>query len=106
LKPLPVRWSRPASLDIIEIVEFIQHDRPLAARKVGKAILREASRLSRQPRRGQIVPELHHQGIGDYRQILVPPYRVLYTIRDSVDIVAVVDSRRDLQAALFQRLVR
>jgi plasmid stabilization system protein ParE len=107
LKRIPVRWTEPASLDLIEIVEFIHHDRPTAARKLGQAILLAASRLNRQPRRGKIVPELLEQGISDYRQILVTVYRVVYAIRaESIDIMAVIDSRRDLQEALFRRLIR
>ena len=106
MKRRPVRWAEPASLDLIEILEFVQYDRPEAARKLGRAILQVASRLSRHPRRGRIVPELLEHGISDYRQVLVAQYRVIYTIRNSVDIVAVVDGRRDLQAALFQRLIR
>jgi toxin ParE1/3/4 len=107
LKQLSVRWSRAASLDLVEIVEFIRQDRPLAARKIGRAILDEAARLKRNPRRGKVVPELWQQGISDYRQILVPPYRVIYAVRaDTVDIAAVIDGRRDLQAALFQRMIR
>ena len=107
LKRLSVHWSEPASLDLIEIVEFVQHDRPTAARKLGQTLLLEASRLNRHPRRGKIVPELLEQGISDYRQILVTAYRVVYAIRaDSIDIVAVIDSRRDLQDALFRRLIR
>jgi toxin ParE1/3/4 len=102
-----VRWSTSASLDLIEIVEFIRSDRPLAARNVGREILRAASRLRAHPRVGKTVPELQEQGISDYRQILVSAYRLIYTIRAStIDIAAVVDARRDFQSALFQRLMR
>ena len=107
MKRLIVRWARPASLDLIEIIEFIRQDRPTAARKMGRAILLEASRLSRHPRAGKIVPELLKQGISEYRQVLVPPFRVEYAVRKAfVEIVAVIDSRRDLEAVLFQRLIR
>lgn len=107
MKRHPVRWSEPASLDLIEIVEFVQRDRPRAARKLGQTLLLAASRLNRHQRRGKIVPELLERGISDYRQILVTVYRVIYPIRaDSIDIVAVIDSRRDLQEALFRRLIR
>jgi toxin ParE1/3/4 len=107
LKRLPVRWSRSASLDLIEIIEYIQLDRPAAAREIGRSIRAPALHLRDNPRRGKVVPEFLEQGVADYRQILIPPYRLIYAIRaDSLDIVAVIDSRRDLQAALFQRLVR
>jgi toxin ParE1/3/4 len=107
LKRLPVRWAQSASLDVIEIVEFIKRDRPEAARKLGHSFLTEASRLSRNPRQGKVVPELLDKGIADYRQLLVSSYRVIYAIRtEFIDIVIVIDGRRDMAAALLQRLMR
>ena len=107
LKRLQVRWSEPASLDLIEIVEFVQQDRPEAARKLGRQLLLEASRLNRHSHRGKIVPEFLEQGIADYRQILVGVYRVIDVVRTgSIDVLAVIDGRCDLQNALFQRLIR
>jgi toxin ParE1/3/4 len=97
LKRLPVRWLEPASLDLIE----------MAASKMGRDILLAAERLSRQPRVGKVVPELHEQGISEYRQVYVGPYRIIYSLEpDSIDVLAVLDGRRDTQAALFQRLIR
>jgi toxin ParE1/3/4 len=97
----------PASLDLIQIVEFVLNDRPIAARRLGRKILRAGSRLALHPRSGKIVPELLEQGISDYRQVLVPPYRLIYAVRaESIDIAAVIDARRDLQTVLFQRLLR
>jgi len=107
LKRVPVRWSEPASLDLIEIIEFVQRDRSAAARKFSRRLILEASRLSRNPRRGKIVPELLEQGISDDRQIVVAVYRVIYAVRaSSIDVIAVIDGRRDLQDAMFRRLIR
>jgi toxin ParE1/3/4 len=107
LKRLPVRWAQSASLDLIEIVEFIKRDRPDAARKLGHSFLKEAFRLSRNPRQGKVVPELLEKGIADYRQLLVSSYRLIYTIRtEFIDIVSVLDGRRDIPSALSQRLMR
>lgn len=107
MRRLPLRWLEPASLDLIEIVEFIRIDRPVAARNVGREILLAASRLRAHPRVGKIVPELQEQGISDYRQVLVSAYRLVYAVRESsIDIAAVVDARRDFHSALIQRLMR
>ena len=107
MKRLPVRWAQAASLDLIEIVEFIGEDRPEAARKLGSGLLREASRLRSNPRQGKVVPELLEKGIADYRQLVVSTYRVIYAIRtEFIDIVSVIDGRRDIPAALLQRLMR
>jgi toxin ParE1/3/4 len=73
---------------------------------MGRDILLAAVRLSRQPRAGKLVPELHGQGISEYRQVYVGPYRIVYDVQpDSLDILAVLDGRRDIQAAQFQRLI-
>ena len=107
MKRLPVRWAQAASLDVIEIVEFVQRDRPEAARKLGHSFLRDASRLRRNPRQGKVVPELLEKGIADYRQVVVSAYRLIYAVRtEFIDVVAVIDGRRDMQAAIFQRLIR
>ncbi len=53
------------------------------------------------------MPELQEQGIADYRQVLISSYPLIYAVRaQSIDILAVIDGRRDLEAALFQRLMR
>jgi toxin ParE1/3/4 len=97
----------PASLDLIEIVEFVSRDRPAAARRLGREILLAGKRLSRQPRRGKLVPELKDHGISEYRQIFVGVYRIIYDLQpESIDILAVLDGRRDAGTRLFQRLVR
>jgi toxin ParE1/3/4 len=107
LKRLPVHWLEPASLDLIEIIEFIRRDRPAAARKMGRDILLAAARLSRQPRRGTLVPELQGQGISECRQVYVGMYRIVYDVQpESLDILAVLDGRRDIQGLFFQRLLR
>jgi toxin ParE1/3/4 len=107
LKRLPVRWAQAASLDVIEIVEFIKRDRPDAARKLGRNLLFEGTRLNRNPRLGKVVPELLEKGIADYRQVVVSSYRLIYAIRtEFIDVVAVMDGRRDIHAAMFQRLMR
>ena len=106
MKRLPVRWAASASVDLIEILEFIQDDRPDAARKVVRDILRATAHLNRQPRSGKVVRELREQGVTQYREISVWPYRVIYAIRtQSIEILAVLDGRRDLQSALLRRLL-
>ncbi len=92
---------------MIEIVEFIKRDRPEAARKLGRTFLTEAVRLRNNPRKGRLVPQLVEKGLSDYRQVVVSNYRLIYAIRtEYVDVVAVIDARRDFQTALFQRLIR
>ena len=91
----------------MEIVEYISRDRPEAARKVGRDILLAGKRLNRSPRRGKLVPELQDQGISEYCQIFVGVYRLIYDIPPgSIDVLAVIDGRRDARTILFQRSIR
>ena len=107
MKRRSIRWSESASLDLIEIFEFIRQDQPEAANRLTREIDAAVSSLRRQPKLGKIVPEFHEQGILDYRQLIVSSYRVIYSIRDPrIHILAVVDCRRDVEAALFLRLLR
>jgi toxin ParE1/3/4 len=107
LKRRAIHWQEPASLDLVEIIEFVSRDRPSAARKLGREILTAAKGLSGQPRRGKPVPEFHGHGVLEYRQIYVGPYRLIYSVsNETVDILAVIDGRRSVQNLLFDRLMR
>lgn len=107
MKRLPVRWSESAYQDLLEITEFVSSDSPETARRLARLILASIANLRRMPERGRIVPELLEQGISMYRQVLVPPYRVIYRVRSSALCVEViVDSRRHVGDLLSQRLLR
>lgn len=91
----------------MEITELISPDFPEAARKLSRQILANIADLGQMLERGRIAPELLDQGISMYRQVLVPPYRVIYRIRSSAVCVEVIaDSRRNLADLLSQRLLR
>ena len=50
-------------------------------------------RLKRTPRAGRVVPEF---GLDEMREIIVPPFRMVYRIRRAeIRVVAVVHVRRD-----------
>jgi toxin ParE1/3/4 len=107
LKRLPVRWSESAYQDLLGITEFVSSDSPEAARRLARLILASIANLRRMPERGRIVPEFLEQGISMYRQVLVPPYRVIYRVRSSALCVEVIiDSHRNLGDVLSQRLLR
>jgi plasmid stabilization system protein ParE len=53
------------------------------------------------------VPELLRHGLAVWRELIVKPYRILYRIEgQTVYVLAVLDSRRDLEDLLLERLVR
>jgi len=103
---LPVRWSSEAELDLREIVTYLLYESPEAARTVLVNLKNGAAALQDFPRRGRVVPELKRIGINDWREIIIRPYRLLYTVgAGGVEIDAVLDSRRDIEALLHGRIV-
>jgi len=98
-------WSDVAENDLRNIVEYIADDSPHNALKLFKRIKQEASSLYTLPERGRIVPELRDHGILQYREIIISPWRILYRISEkSVLVLSVLDSRRNIEDILLQRL--
>lgn len=63
------------------------------------------------PLRGPVPPELEALGIATFRQITLPPYRVIYlpaleAAEPRVTVMIVADARRDFRALLEERLLR
>ncbi|HRG56728.1 MAG: type II toxin-antitoxin system RelE/ParE family toxin [Opitutaceae bacterium] len=83
-----------AERDLIDIVEFIAQGSPLAAEKIGAAILDAALALDVFPCRGRVVA--FRPG---FRRIAVPPhYAIFYRVNESshlVEIATIWDGRRN-----------
>ncbi len=63
-------------------------------------------RLSEAPERGARPRELLELGVGDFRQALFKPYRIIYTIRGKdVYVLLIADGRRDMESLLQRRLL-
>jgi toxin ParE1/3/4 len=72
-----VRWARGAGKDLKEIIDFIAADSPSNAIAVLKRIKKPVSTLFTDPERGRIVPELRDLGIFLYREMIIPPWRII-----------------------------
>jgi plasmid stabilization system protein ParE len=87
-------WTEPALNDLNAVAECIALDKPEAARRFIQKVFRVVDRLARFPRSGPKVPELPRL---PYRQVVVPPCRILYRIDgDTVLIVYVFRGERPL----------
>lgn len=63
--------------------------------------------LAAYPERGPVPPELEALGIRAYRQLSLPPYRLIYLPDDAIITVLIVaDSRRDFRTLLEERVLR
>ena len=99
-------WANVAECDLKDIIEYISLDSPQNALKILKKINQKASELYTLPERGRIVPELQDHGILQYREIVIPPWRLIYRITErSVFILSLIDSRRNVEDILLKRFV-
>ncbi len=106
-KKYEVIWSNIAEKDLIDIVEYISADSPSTALKSFKNIKQKASKLYSFPERGRVVPELRDQGIVQYRELIISPWRVIYRISEkSVYVLSVLDARQNIEDILFRRLTK
>ncbi len=105
-KKYNVRWADIAQSDLKQIIDFIAVDSPNNALRILTKIRQKASDLYTLPERGRVVPELKDQGIHIYREIFVPPWRIIYRISNAtVFVLSVIDSRRNVEDVLLNRFV-
>jgi toxin ParE1/3/4 len=103
-----VEWAEPALLDAEANVDYlVAEGSSRAAVPLVDKIAAKTARLEKLAGRGRIVPELRREGIHNYRELIMKPYRMVYRINGKlVVIVAFVDGRRDLGELLVARAMR
>lgn len=102
-----VLWAATARDDLHAIISYIANDSVRAALDVLNKLEQAAARLESMPERGRVVPELATVGVHTYREAIQPPWRIIYRLsEDTVYILAVVDSRRNLADLLMARFLR
>ena len=100
-----VLWTKTAERDLESLIGFIARDKPETALKILRKIRATGASLRRHPKRGRFLPELRHIKGLTFREIVIPPWRLIYQIRSSVvQVLGLLDGRRDLQDILFERL--
>ena len=102
-----VLWAEIAENDLMGIVEYLSVDDLTSALKVFKKIKEKTENLCLQPNRGRLVPELQDHGILQYREVIIRPWRVIYRVtKKDVYVLAVIDSRQNVEDVLLKRFVR
>jgi plasmid stabilization system protein ParE len=76
-----VRWTEQAVADLAAIKSFISQDSPAYALAVVGRLYRAVGQLARFPESGRVVPE---QPRPDIRELVRPPYRIVYRRRAAV----------------------
>ncbi len=106
MKQFEVIWTKNAQFDLVSIIEYIKIDNVNIAKKIFFEIKKECENLYYFPQKKRVVPELQQIGILKYREIIHERWRIIFKIDNTkVYILLVVDSRRNLEDILFQRLV-
>ncbi len=91
----PIVWTDPALDAMDDIAAWIALDGQPAAARLVTRVLKTVERLRTMPNSGRHVPELPK---GRYREIIVPPVRVIYRLEGtSVLIVAVMRGEHSLE---------
>ena len=106
MKKYDVIWSRSAEFDLESVIEYLKHDSVTMAKEIFFAIKQECDQLNYLPDRKRIVPELQQMGILKYREILFKRWRIVFKIENyKVFVLLVVDSSRNFEDVMFQRLL-
>lgn len=89
-----VIWTQPAVADLLEIAEYIELDKPEAARRFVGRVFATVEKLETFPKLGRVPAELKDFS---YRELVIPPCRIFYRIeKKSVFIVAVMRMEREV----------
>lgn len=102
-----VELTDAAEADLEAIFDYVAHHRsPFDAHRLLDRLEDKCRALSTFPERGSVPPELEALGDRGYRQLLLPPYRLIYRVADrAVSITLIADGRRDMDALLQRRLL-
>jgi len=102
-----VEITQSAVNDLKEIISFISKNNPKTALLILDKIQKKIKTLDHFPYRGSYVPELLSKNIKDYRQLTEEPWKIIYRVdNDIVNVLVIVDSRRNLQDILIRKFVK
>lgn len=106
-KKFKIFWTNIAQNDLEEIINYITQDSRDRALVIFRKIRKQCSTLENNPFRCRIVPELLAISIRSYREMIIKPYRIIFRIEDiNIYILGVLDSRRNLEDILLDRVIR
>jgi len=104
---MKILWTDIAEQDLSEIIEYIAEDSITVAVRILREIKNRASALISNPAQGRIVPELRNYNIVTYRELILTPWRIIYKLeKNAIFILCVMDSRRNIEDILLNRLLR
>jgi toxin ParE1/3/4 len=81
-----VIWTDEAIADLRQLVVFISRDNSSAAVKLGETLVRKSMILAGHPRLGRMLRKSPKDSV---RELIIPPYRLIYEIDDRASAVHV-----------------
>jgi len=78
-------WTPIAVQDLRDICDFISHDNPVAAQRMGEELIEQAEAMALFPQSGSMVPEKKDLLI---RETIVGSYRIIYQVDEVNKVVA------------------
>lgn len=102
-----VELTDAAEADLEAIFDYVaQHRSPAQANQLLDRLEARCATLSAFPERGSVPAELDALGDRKYRQLVLPPYRLIYRVAgQTVSVTLIADGRRDMSALLQRRLL-
>ena len=101
-----VVWTKNAQYDLELVVQYIKPDSVEIAKDIFFGIQKECDQLCLMPIRKRVVPELQQIGITKYRELIYKRWRIVFKVEvQKVSVLLVLDSSRNLEDLLFQRLL-
>jgi addiction module RelE/StbE family toxin len=91
-----VKISKSALADLKSIYLYISRDSIHYAREVILTITEHIKTIESFPYKGRVVPEIQDENI---REIFVHSYRIIYRVRDNIEVAAVIHAKRDFSEA-------
>ncbi len=83
---MKVEWSPLAIKRVEDIARYIARDNPNAAATWVTELFDVVERLTEFPESGRMVPEV---GVRRIREVIFGPYRVIYSMKEKVEILTV-----------------
>jgi toxin ParE1/3/4 len=106
---ISVTVTQSAEDDLAEIISYIYiaEDNAQIALKLLDKLQSRINTLQYFPERGRKVPELLDRNIKEYRELIETPWRIIYKIENNdVNIITILDGRRNVQDILTKKLIK
>lgn len=89
-----VHWTEAAINNLTGIYQYIAQSSQFYAQRVAEKLIRRTEQIAAFPHSGRRVPEYDAP---DIREIIEPPYRLIYRIKaDQIDVLAVIHGAQRL----------